>query len=297
MEHRGHSDMPLFDQRNLAELTHPDFPDERLIACFNPWLAEDRTRTRTELLAATETALTKVAAQVARRTQTPMTDAQIGQKVGRVLGRHKMGKHFAVTIAEGRLSWARKQESIAREQALDGIYVVRTSERAEELSAADTVRTYKRLGDVEKAFRTLKGLDLRVRPIHHRLEERVRAHLFLCMLAYYVEWHMRHALAPLLYVDEDLREHRATRDPVARAEPSASAARKKLTKHSTSGFALRTFNGLLSMLSTQCANTCRVGEGAHAVRFQRLSEPTEHQREVFRLLKESPVLTPRKCAQ
>ena len=162
----------------------------------------DRAHVRDELLAATEALLEKVARQVARCTDTPLVAAQIGQKVGRCLNRHKVAKHFAIKIADGHLSWTRKAESIARETALDGIYVIRTPEPAADLSAADAVRAYKRLGDVEKAFRTFKGLDMRVRPIHHRLETRVRAHLFLCMLAYYVEWHMRAALAPLLYVDE-----------------------------------------------------------------------------------------------
>ncbi len=146
------------------------------------------------------------------------------------------------------------------------------------------MRAYKQLGDVEKAFRTLKGLDLRMRPIHHRLETRVRAHMFLCLLAYYVEWHMRAALAPLLYVEEDLALARATRDPVAQATPSARAQAKKQSKRSLDGFPLRHFNGLLSMLSTLCANTCRVGDGKHATHFQRPTDATPHQREAFRLL-------------
>ena len=281
---RGPTDAPLFDQKNLAELTHPAFPGERLIACFNPLLAMDRAHTRTELLEATEQFLAKVAAQVARRTAQPLSAAEIGQKVGRGLNRYKVAKHFAIEIADGQLRWSRKADAIARELALDGLYVIRTSEPAAALCAADAVRAYKRLGDVEKAFRTFKGLDLRVRPIHHRLAPRVRAHFFLCMLAYYVEWHMRAALAPLLYVDEDLAHIRATRDPVARAQPSRSALRKKTNKRSQGGFPLRSFNGLLSTLATLCANTCRVGEGKHATRFQRPTEANPQQREAFRLL-------------
>jgi len=284
LESRGQTDAPLFDQKNIAELSHPDFPGERLIACFNPLLAMDRDRTRTELLEATETWLAKVASQVARRTDKPLNAAQIGQKIGRGINRYKVAKHFALQIADSHLSWSRKADTIAREKALDGVYIIRTPEPAQTLSAEDAVRAYKQLGDVEKAFRTLKGLDLRMRPIHHRLETRVRAHMFLCMLAYYVEWHMRKDLAPLLFVEEDLAQARAARDPVAQAIPSESAQAKKNSKHSHAGLPLRHFNGLLSALATLCSNTCRVGEGKHATRFQRPTEATAHQREAFRLL-------------
>ena len=284
LEARGQTDAPLFDQKNLAELSHPDFPGERLVACFNPLLALDRARTRTALLEATETVLAKVARHVARRTAQPLSAAQIGQQVGRVINRYKVAKHFAVEMADGQLCWSRKADSIARETALDGIYVIRTPEPADTLSAADAVRTYKRLGDVEKAFRTFKGLDLHVRPIRHRLETRVRAHLFLCMLAYYVEWHLREAWAPLLFVDEELAESRATRDPVARATPSLNAQAKKQNQRAEGGFPLRSFNGLLSALATLCLNTCRVGEGQQATRFQRPTEANPQQREAFRLL-------------
>jgi transposase len=284
LESRGQTDAPLFDQKNLAEISHPDFPGERLVACFNPLLAMDRDRTRNELLDATEKLLAKVKSQVARRTGKPLSAAQIGQTVGRIINRYKVAKHFDMQIADGQVGWSRKQDAIAREKALDGVYVIRTPESADSLCAEDAVRAYKRLGDVEKAFRTFKGLDLRVRPIRHRLEDRVRAHLFLCMLAYYVEWHMREALAPLLYVDEDLAQIRATRDPVAPAKPSDSARAKKQSKHSEGGFPLRSFNGLLSALATLCANTCRVGEGKYAARFQRPTEANPQQREAFRLL-------------
>jgi hypothetical protein len=285
LESRGQTDTPLFDQKNLAELSHPDFPGERLVACFNPLLAMDRDRTRNELLEATERWLSKVAADVARRTGKPLSAVQISQKVGRGINRYKVAKHFALEIADSQLCWSRKTDSIAREKALDGVYIICTPETVETLSAEDAVRAYKQLGDVEKAFRTLKGLDLRVRPIHHRLETRVRAHLFLCMLAYYVEWHMREALAPLLFAEEDLARARATRDPVAKAKPTESAQAKKNSKHSRdTGLPLRHFNGLLSMLASLCSNTCRVGEGKHAARFQRPTEAGPHQREALRLL-------------
>jgi hypothetical protein len=228
--------------------------------------------------------LAKVAGSVVRRTAKPLSAAQIGQKVGRGVNRYKVAKHFALEIADNHLLWSRKADSIAREKALDGVYIIRTSEPANTLNAEDAVRAYKQLGDVEKAFRTFKGLDLRVRPIHHRLETRVRAHLFLCMLAYYVEWHMRQALAPLLFVEENLAQARAARDPVAKAMPSESAQAKKNSKLSQDGLPLRHFDGLLSVLATLCSNTCRVGEGKHATRFQRPTEASPHQREAFRLL-------------
>jgi len=220
-------------------------------------------------------------------------DYQLGRRISQlglriefapvVVETHLGGGSWA-QVWRHQLRWSRKENSIAREKALDGVYIIRTPEPAETLSAEDAVRAYKQLGDVEKAFRTLKGLDLRIRPIHHHLETRVRAHLFLCLLAYYVEWHMREALAPLLFVEEDLNGARTARDPVAQALPSESALAKKNSKHSHDGLPLRHFNGLLSALATLCANTCRVGEGKHATRFQRPTEATEYQREAFRLL-------------
>lgn len=284
LEARDPNDAPLFDRTNLAELSHPDFPGERLVACFNAVLAMDRARTREELLKATEALLGKIAGQAARRAGRPLTAAEIGVKAGRVINRHKVAKHFRLEIADGRISWSRKEDAIARERALDGVYVIRTGETGESLPAADAVRAYKMLGNVEKAFRTFKGIDLRVRPIHHRLEERVRAHLFLCMLAYYVEWHMREALAPLLYAEEDLEAARRARDPVAKAEPSPQAAWKKSAKTSASGLPLRSFPDLLGGLATLCANICRVGDGPKAARFTRTTDPTPLQSEAFRLL-------------
>lgn len=226
----------LFDVRNLAEIHSPAFADERLVACFNPLLAEERRRKRDELLAATEAALGKIQQGVRRRTKTPLTAAQIGQKVGKAIARHKMGKHFALDIGDGRFTFSRRAEQIAQEAQLDGLYVIRTSEPKERLSAEQTVRSYKGLSQVERAFRTLKGLDLRIRPIHHRNETRVRAHIFLCLLAYYVEWHLRRAWASLLFDDEELPVTRHLRDPVAPAQPSAEARRKK-----TSGSMPRVF--------------------------------------------------------
>ena len=188
---KGHLERSLFDETNLAEISSPDFPEERLVACFNPILAERRRRKRDALLTATETQLARIAAEVKRRTKTPLAKAAIGIKAGRVLNKYKVGKHFALSIEDGQFTWRRKQEAIDEEAALDGIYVIRGSEPAEQLSADDAVRNYKQLGNVEHAFRTLKGLELLVRPIHHRIDDRVRAHLFVCLLAYYVTWHLK----------------------------------------------------------------------------------------------------------
>ena len=189
----GSLQMSLFDQRDLAEIHSPDFPSERLVACYNPLLAEERRRKRGELIAATEKELEKIVREVGRRTRSPLGKDEIGKKVGKVIGRYKMGKHFILAIGEGTFSYERNEVKIGQEEALDGIYVVRTSEPADRLCAEDTVRSYKNLTHVERAFRSLKGIDLLIRPIWHHTEDHVRAHIFLCMLAYYVEWHMRKA--------------------------------------------------------------------------------------------------------
>ena len=217
----------LFDTQNLAEITSDDYPGERLVVCYNPALAEDRRRTRGELLVATEARLAQIAAAVARRTKTPMTAATIGLKVGKIINRYKVGKHFDLTIEDNRLRVKRNDVSIEREVRLDGIYIIRTSERADAVNAENIVRTYKSLGHVEQAFRCMKSVDLHVRPIRHRNEAHVRAHIFLCMLAYYVEYHLRTALSTVLFQDDEPDAARWTRDPVATAEPSQSARAKK----------------------------------------------------------------------
>jgi transposase len=279
----GQLQRSLFDETNLAEIRAPEFPGERLIACFNPLLAGERRRKREELLQATEKALARLEAEVKRRTRTPLGKAEIGVKAGRVLGRFKMGKHFTLTIAEGVFAWARRTDSIRREADLDGIYVIRTSEPAERLSAQDAVRTYKSLAVVERAFRCLKGVDLLVRPIFHRTEDHVRAHIFLCMLAYYVEWHMREAWAPLLFHDEELKQQRQQRDPVASAQPSPSVRRKKSTRRSPEGLPLHSFKTLLAELAQRCRNTCRV-KTEPASSFTTVTDPTPLQAQALQLL-------------
>ena len=253
----GAIERSLFDERNLAEIVSPEFPGERLIVCFNPLLADERKRKRNELLAATETALGKIAREVARRTRTPLKKDQIGLRVGKVINRRKMQKHFKMKMEDGLFEWSRNEQSISREEGLDGIYVIRTSEPEKRISAADTVRKYKSLSLVERAFRAMKGIDLRVRPIFHRLSETVQAHIFLCMLAYHVEWHMREALAPLLFHDEDLKTDRQKRDPVAPAKASRAAKGKKASRTTNDGLPIHSFQTLLAALSTRCKNLCR----------------------------------------
>ena len=277
--------LSLFDETNLAEIASPEYPGERLVACFNPLLAEERRRKRRELIEATEKDLAKIAAQVKRRTRTPLRETEIALKVGKISNRYKMAKHFSLSIADGTFSWARKEDSIRRESELDGIYVVRTSEPESRCSAADTVRRYKSLAQVERAFRTLKGIDLRIRPIHHRTEDHVRAHILLCMLAFYVEWQMRRDLAPLLFDDEELSQTRQTRDPVAPAECSASAKAKKVDRVTNDGFPVHSFDTLLQELSTRCSNTCRIPADPSGRTFEQLTELTPLQARAFQLLR------------
>lgn len=281
---QGAFQLSLFDRQNLAEITSEAYPGERLIVCYNPLLAEDRKRTREELLAATEARLAAIAADAARRTKTPLSADAIGVRVGKVLGRHKVGKHFILAIEDNRFHFERDPASIEREARLDGIYIIRTSEKHAALSAEDTVRTYKSLGQVEQAFRCMKTVDLRVRPIRHRSEAHVRAHIFLCMLAYYVEWHLRKALSSVLFQDDELDAARWTRDPVAKAEASPGAREKKRTGKNERGWPVHSLHSLLGELATQCKNTCRAGEGKTELRFERITEATPFQAHVFELL-------------
>jgi hypothetical protein len=280
----GTLQLSLFDAQHLAEITSPAYPGERLVACFNPLLADERRRKREDLLAATERDLATLARGAARRTRTPFDDATLGQKVGRVINHYKMAKHVTVTIDGGRLRWTRREESIQQEARLDGFYVIRTNVPAGQLSAADAVRHYKGLARVERAFRCLKGIDLRVRPIHHRTEAHVRAHIFLCLLAYYVEWHLRQAWAPLLFADEALETDRQTRDPVAPATPSPAVRRKKAARQTSEGLPLHSFDTLLVVLATRCAHTCRLRSDAHAAPVRQLTPPSPLQARALALL-------------
>ncbi len=286
---KGALQLSLLDEKNLAEITSPDYPGERLVVCHNPLLEEERARKRQALLEATEKSLTKIAKDVARRKQKLLTAAEIGLKVGKVLGRYKMGKHFDCRIGEGSFQWSRRQATIEQEAQLDGIYVLRTSEPVERLSAEDTVRSYKRLAEVERAFRCLKGIDLLVRPIRHRTEERVPAHIFLCLLAYYVEWHLRRAWAPLLFADEERREDRKQRDPILPAQPSASAQAKKRSHQTADGLPVHSFQTLLADLAGRARVSYQIKSGDRKVPCQQVPAPTPLQARAFELIRAFPV--------
>ncbi len=280
----GHLQMSLFDERDMAAITSPEFPGERLIVCRNPDLARERARKREDLLAATERDLAKTVASVARKTRPLRGAAEIGIAVGAVLGRHKMAKHFELTIADDRFAFARKREQIAQEAALDGLYAVRTSLPEETLADNTAVKTYKSLAMVERAFRCLKTVDLHVRPIYHWLEDRVRAHVFLCMLAYYVEWHMRERLAPMLYDDDDKAAAEALREsPVAKAQRSPAALAKSATGRAADGAPVHSFQTLLADLATLARNTV-VTANAPDRPFTILTRPTPIQQKAFDLL-------------
>lgn len=281
--------LSLFDQQNLAEIHSPDFPNERLIACFNPLLAEERKRKRRELLEATEQALEKISKEVKRRTKTPLSAAEIGTKVGKIINRFKMGKHFELSITDGHFSYVRRTDAIEREAEVDGLYVIRTSECKQSLSAEDAVRSYKNLAQVERVFRTFKGLDIRIRPIHHRTEERVRAHIFICLLAYYVEWHLRRVLAPLLFDDEALTFDRKQRDPVAPAEPSTAAKNKKVARTTEDGLPIHSFTTLLAEMGTRCRHRCRVKSDPECPPIFQDTDPTPLQRCALELIRSLPV--------
>ena len=280
----GVLDVSLFDQRDLAEISSPDYPGERLIVCRNPLLAIDRKRKREELLQATEKDLERVAAAT-RRAGNPLRGKdRIGLRVGRVLGRFKMGKHFELTIADERFDYERNQTTIAQEAALDGIYVIRTSVAARTLSPEDAVLSYKRLAQVERAFRSIKTVDLKLRPIHHHLAERVRAHVFICMLAYYVEWHMRRALAPILFDDDDKpAAARRRQSAVAKAQRSERAERKARTKLTADGAPVHSFQTLLADLTTIVKNRFQPKDGS-ATSFEMITTPTPLQHRALDLL-------------
>jgi len=252
----GALQMSLFDERDMAAITAPDFPGERLIVCRNRALAAERARKREDLITATERELARIAAAVTRQRQPLRGTAAIGLKVGAVLDHHKMAKHFTLDIADNRFSFARRREEIAAEAALDGIYVVRTSLPATVLDDAATVRNYKSLSLVERAFRCLKTVDLQIRPVYHWLADRVRAHVFLCMLAYYLEWHMRQRLAPMLYDDTDKHAAEAQRaSVVSKAERSPAAVTKQTTGRTEDGLPVHSFRTLLADLATLTRNT------------------------------------------
>lgn len=274
----------LFDESDLAEISSDDFPGQRLVVCRNPLLAEERSRKREELLKATERELEKIAAATRRERQRLRGADKIGLRVGNARNKYKMGKHFDLQITDDSFSYSRKEEQIREEAALDGIYIVRTDVPREHLTAEEAVRAYKSLSVVERAFRTMKTIDLKVRPIHHRKEERVRAHVLLCMLAYYVEWHMRQKLAPLLFDDHDRPNADARRTSVVRkAKRSEAAERKADTKVTEDGFVVESFRGMLAVLGTIVKNWVRP-RGAKTETFTMITIPNAHQHRAFELL-------------
>ena len=279
---QGHLQLGLFDERNLLELSSPDYPGERLVACRNPELARLRTHKREELLCATELNLTKIKAQV-DATKLSGRD-KIGLRVGKVVNQYKVAKHFDLAIGDNAFTFARKHEHIAAEAALDGIYIVRTSVSAAQMDSAQCVRNYKSLANVERAFRSLKTIDLKVRPIHHRTADRVRAHIFLCMLAYYVEWHMREAWRELMFADLDTQA-KAARDPVAPARRS-KAALAKVARHTLDdGTPAHSFSTLLAELATIVRNTCRTPNSAPDTQtFEVITTPNAKQQRALDLV-------------
>jgi hypothetical protein len=263
---QGQLQMDLFDERNLLELSSPDFPGERLVACRNAALAKLRAHKREDLLAATERHLDKIKARVVAGKL--VGQDKIGVRVGKVINQYKVAKHFALAISDTALSWARQSDSIASEAALDGVYIIRTSVPDTQMGAPECVRNYKALANVERAFRSLKTIDLKVRPIHHRTADRVRAHIFLCMLSYYVEWHLREAWRALMFADTE-QQAKATRDPVAPARRSASAEDKAKTHRLIDGTPAHSFSTLMAELATLVRNTCRAPQaGPDAPTFE-----------------------------
>jgi len=288
----GPLQLSLFDERDLAEISSPDFPGERLIVCRNRDLARERSRKREALLVATERDLARIQAQVHRKGSQLRAAGEIGLAVGEVVNAKKMAKHFALDISDGRFTFTRKLEQIAAEAKLDGIYVIRTSVPAAELGTANAVQAYKDLSRVERAFRSMKTVDLEIRPIRHWTADRVRSHVFLCLLAYHVEWHLRQALAPLLFHDTELEAARAQRtSPVVPTEPSAAVKSKKAIKRNANGDRINSLAGLIDHLGTMTRNTMRMSL-AEKHPFTLLSKPTSLQEAAFKLLGFDP-----KCVQ
>ena len=280
----GALQLSLFDTVDLAEIAHPAFPGERLVVCFNPLWSTERACKREDLLKATEKQLEKIA-EATRRAKRPLRGKHaIGLRVGRVLGRFKMGKHYQIRIEENGFHYERKKDSIEREKKLDGIYVIRTNVPAASLAAAEVVRRYKQLSGVERAFRSLQTVDLHVRPIHHRRAKRVRAHVLLCTLAYYVEWHMRNKLAPLLFEEHDKTAAQARRDSIVKpAQRSEPAERKALTKQTAEGTPVHSFRSLLADLATLAINRIQPADKT-APAFDKLTTPTPLQHRALSLL-------------
>ena len=280
---QGHLQLSLFDERDMAEISVPElYPGERLIVCRNPLLAAERTRKRLELLESTERKLDAVVAATRRRKAPLRGRENIAVRADRALGKYKVGKHFDTEVTKNSFRYRRKEARIAEEAALDGLYIIRTNVAEGDLPATEAVRSYKSLSRVERAFRCYKSVDLKVRPVYHRLASRVRAHVFLCMLAYYVEWHMRRSLAPLLFDDHQPNDDRTS--PVQPARRSAAARAKANSRRTPDGLPVHSFQTLLADLATLTRNRVRVHD-TDAPATDLLARPTPLQDEAFSLLK------------
>jgi len=273
----------LFDERDLAEIVSEDFPGERLIVCRNPILADERARKRDELLQATERKLEPIRRATLRKKNPLRGKGNIGLRVGKVIGKYKMEKHFELTITDDGFTYKRREENIAAEAMLDGLYVVRTSVVEEVMGADRVVQTYKSLSRVERAFRSMKTVDLQLRPIYHHKDDRIRSHVFVCMLAYYVEWHMREKLREVLFDDCDRESAQAARpSAVAPAIRSETAKRKDATRRTASGHPVQSFQDLLKDMATITRNRIRISE--YGAEYNKLTSPTDYQRRVLELL-------------
>jgi transposase len=284
LERQGAIQLSLFDQRDLVQVTHPDYPNERLVVCRNPTLADRRAKTREALLQATETLLAAVQEKVMRKRAPLRGEDKIGIEVGKIIDKKKVAKHFIVTIGNDTLAYSRDEKKIKNEAALDGLYVIRSSVNKETMTDEELVANYKNLEMVERAFRSLKSIDLNVRPIYHHLEDRVRSHILICMLAYYVEHAMRAKLAPLLFADENkesVRERKSVVQPVQRS-PEAKA--KDSTKRTADDeYSITSFRDILNLLASITRSTVCI-QGRDDEGFRSTSVPTKHQAEILRLL-------------
>ncbi len=283
LQRQGDIQLSFFDQRDLASITHPDYPDERLIVCRNPLLADERARKREALLAATEKLLAKVKAKVDRKRKPLRGKSEIGIEVGKDVNAKKVAKHFRIEIDDDRFEYFRDEEKIDAEASLDGLYVIRSNVEPSQMSDERIVAHYKNLALVERAFRSLKSIDIRVRPINHRLADRVRSHIFICMLAYYIEYQMRLALAPLMFVDEEKSSAETRNSVVSPAGRSDSAKRKDATHRNKHGFGLSSFRDILESLSAVIRSTVTI-KGHPKGRFKTTSRPTPYQQEIIRHL-------------
>ena len=273
----------LFDEKNLVEITSNEYPEERLMVCRNPLLAKKLKQQREELIAATKKELEAIALATQRRTRPLRGEGKIGMKVGKVINKYKVGKYLETEITEDSFTYRVKEDLIKEETVMDGLYVIRTSVKSEKMSPVETVKSYKKLAKVEQAFRCCKSIDLKVRPIYHYSERRVRAHIFLCMLAYYVEWEMRQKLAPMLFAEEE-EETFLTEEKVLRYQPSEKAKRKSSRKKNEQEESVHSFQTLLDDLGTICLNTVEAVVAGKKIVFEKITQPTSRQQRALDLL-------------